>query len=245
MLTRLNQYLAKNTGISRRQADELISKSKVKINGKIAELGQKVDEEKDNIEVVEKWATKKVDAQKVVDTTILFYKPIFCLTTRKDPQGRKTIYDFLPHSYHNLKPAGRLDYMSEGLLIMSNDGKLINELTHPKYESNKSYIVGLNQPLTSIQIDQAKSGNMEIDEYQINPVLITELGQGAKEKFTYLGLDKKLSWYHFELSEGRNNQIRKMCEFFNKKVVRLIRSKQGEYGLDAGLYKSKTLEIKV
>ena len=243
MLSRLNQYLAKNTGISRRQADELISKSKVKINGVVATLGQKVDEEKDVVEMVEKWSTKKVDAQKDAETTILFYKPIFCLTTRKDPQKRKTIYDFLPHQYHNLKPAGRLDYMSEGLLIMSNDGNLINELTHPKYESDKRYIVGLNQPLTSHQVAQASSGKMEIDEYEINPVIITELSSTARAKFDYLGLDKKLAWYHFELSEGRNNQIRKMCEFFNKKVVRLIRSKQGEYELDSQLYKSKFFEI--
>jgi 23S rRNA pseudouridine2605 synthase len=243
MLSRLNQYLAKSTGISRRQADELISKSKIKVNGKIAELGQKVDEEKDNVEVVEKWATKKVEAQKVTETTILFYKPIFALTTRKDPQKRKTIYDFLPHNYHNLKPAGRLDYMSEGLLIMSNNGHLIDELTHPKFESEKRYIVGLNQPLTSHQIAQASSGKMEIDEYKINPVIITEMSPQAKSKFDYLGLDKKLSWYHFELSEGRNNQIRKMCEFFNKKVVRLIRTKQGEYELDAELYRNKFFEI--
>ncbi len=243
MLSRLNQYLAKNTGISRRQADELISKSKVKLNGKIAVLGQKVDEKKDVVEMVEKWATKKVEAQKEVESTILFYKPIFALTTRRDPQKRKTIYDFLPHSYHNLKPAGRLDYMSEGLLIMSNDGNLINKLTHPKYESDKSYIVGLNQPLTSHQIAQASSGKMEIDDYQINPVIITEMSSQAKIKFDYLGLDKKLAWYHFELTEGRNNQIRKMCEFFNKKVVRLIRTKQGEYELDAELYKSKFIEV--
>jgi 23S rRNA pseudouridine2605 synthase len=243
MIIRLNQYLAKSTGISRRQADELISKSKIKVNGKIAELGQKVDEEKDNVEVVEKWATKKVEAQKVAETTILFYKPIFALTTRKDPQKRKTIYEFLPHNYHNLKPAGRLDYMSEGLLIMSNNGHLIDELTHPKFESEKRYIVGLNQPLTSHQIAQASSGKMEIDEYEINPVIITEMSQQAKSKFDYLGLDKKLSWYHFELSEGRNNQIRKMCEFFNKKVVRLIRTEQGEYELDAELYRNKFFEI--
>jgi 23S rRNA pseudouridine2605 synthase len=243
MLSRLNQYLAKNTGISRRQADEMIGSNKVKINGVIATLGQKVDEEKDKVEVVEKWATKKIEAQQIAVQTIVFYKPIFSLTTRKDPQGRKTIYDFLPHHLHNLKPAGRLDYMSEGLLIMSNNGDLINELTHPRYESDKSYLVGLNQSLTSVQLAQASSGKMEIDGYEINPVIITELSSTGRSKFDYLGLNSKLYWYRFDLSEGRNNQIRKMCEFFNKRVVRLIRTKQGQYELTQSLYKNKFEEV--
>jgi 23S rRNA pseudouridine2605 synthase len=242
---RLNQYIAKYQGISRRLADQLITDGRVLINQNLAILGQQVDEAKDIIEINSsnklKSKTLTIDPKTFEDQTILFYKPIFCLTTRYDPQKRKTIYDFLPKQFGDLKTAGRLDYMSEGLLILSNNGHLIDNLTHPRNEHIKKYLVGVNQKLTPEFIKVAQSGKMEIDEYTLNEVKITPLDKETHAKFAYLKLQPSLTWYKFDLSEGRNNQIRKMVESFGQKVQRLIRVEQGQYQISQQLMEQKYL----
>jgi 23S rRNA pseudouridine2605 synthase len=240
---RLNQYIAKYQSISRRHADELISDAKVFVNDVPAVLGQQIDETKDVV-VIQKYkdpskGSVEIQPETFQKQTVLFYKPIFCLTTRFDPQKRKIIYDFLPKQFFGLKPAGRLDYMSEGLLILSNDGELINQLTHPKNEHTKSYLVGVNQKLSSEFLKIAKSGSMEIDEYQLNEVQIEPLDKTEHLTYSYLKLNHDLHWYKFILSEGRNNQIRKMVEAFDMRVQRLIRIQQGEYELTKELFESK------
>jgi 23S rRNA pseudouridine2605 synthase len=161
------------------------------------------------------------------------------LTTRYDPQKRKTIYNFLPKQFEDLKNAGRLDYMSEGLLILSNDGVLIDNLTHPRNEHIKKYLVGVVQKLSPDFIKIAQSGQMEIDEYILNEVKITPLDKTLYAKYNYLKLQSNLSWYQFDLSEGRNNQIRKMVESFGQKVQRLIRIEQGDYKISPELVEQK------
>jgi 23S rRNA pseudouridine2605 synthase len=244
---RLNQYIAKYQGISRRLADQLIIDGRVLINQNIATLGQQVDETKDTIEISSSNKLKPkiltIDPKTFENQTIIFYKPIFCLTTRYDPQKRKTIYDFLPKQFGDLKTAGRLDYMSEGLLILSNDGHLIDDLTHPRNEHIKKYLVGVNQKLTPEFIKVAQSGNMEIDEYTLNEVKITPLDKETHAKFSYLKLQPTLTWYQFDLSEGRNNQIRKMVESFGQKVQRLIRIEQGQYQISPQLMEQKFLIV--
>jgi 23S rRNA pseudouridine2605 synthase len=238
---RLNQYIAKYQGISRRLADQLITDGRVLINGNLAILGTQVDEAKDTIEVsaTNKSKTLVIDPVTFKQQTVLFYKPIFALTTRFDPQKRKTIYDFLPKQFDLLKPAGRLDYMSEGLLVLSNDGQLIDDLTHPRNEHIKKYLVGVNQKLSSEFMKVSQSGNMEIDEYRLNEVVIKPLDKETHAKFKYLKLNESLHWYEFALSEGRNNQIRKMVESFGQKVQRLIRTEQGQYQISQNLLESK------
>jgi 23S rRNA pseudouridine2605 synthase len=240
---RLNQYIAKYQSISRRHADVLISDAKVFVNDQLAVLGQQIDETKDVV-VIQKFKDPskgrvEIQPETFRKQTVLFYKPIFCLTTRFEPQKRKIIYDFLPKQFFGLKPAGRLDYMSEGLLILSNDGELIDQLTHPKNEHTKSYLVGVNQKLGSDFLKVAKSGSMEIDEYQLNEVQIDPLDKTEHLTYSYLKLNHDLHWYKFVLSEGRNNQIRKMVEAFGLRVQRLIRIQQGEYTLDKELFENK------
>ncbi len=240
---RLNQYIAKYQSISRRHADELISDVKVFVNSLPAVLGQQIDETKDLV-VIQKFKdpTKgsiEIQPKTFCKQTVLFYKPIFCLTTRFDPQKRKIIYDFLPKQFFNLKPAGRLDYMSEGLLILSNDGELIDDLTHPKNQHTKSYLVGVNQKLGSNFLKVAKSGSMEIDDYQLNQVNIEPLDKTEHSSYSYLKLNHDLHWYKFVLTEGRNNQIRKMVEAFGLRVQRLIRIQQGQYSLTQELFTDK------
>jgi 23S rRNA pseudouridine2605 synthase len=225
---RLNQYIAKATGISRRKADEEIKSKKVKVNGSVGELSHQVVSS-DAIEYYDGKHWKSIAAGSQEATVLLMYKPPRVVTTRSDPEGRKTIYDLLPREYEGYKSAGRLDYMSEGLLVLSSNGHLILSLTHPKFKTKKTYLVGLSKPLSASDISQAGSGSMVIDDYQLNPVQITKVPQG---KFDFLRLDSNLAWYQFTLTEGRNRQIRKMMQQINKPVIRLIRVGHGIFNLN-------------
>ena len=235
---RLNQFLGKNLGISRREADEWIEKSLVRVDNQSAVLGQKITEQQE-VEAFLNNHWQNLN-QNLKNTTILFYKPIFCLTTRSDPQKRKTIYNFLPKKYYNLKPAGRLDYMSEGLLILSNNGNLIQQITHPKFNHTKEYLVALKTEFDKNLQKKLKIG-VELDNYLLNPVEV-ELFKNF-EKFKYLKLNPDYCWYKFTLTEGRQNQIRRICELSNQKVLRLIRIKHWKFTVDQNLYKQKFKEV--
>jgi pseudouridine synthase len=166
------------------------------------------------------------------------YKPIFCVTTRVDEVKRKTIYDFLPKSFLELKSAGRLDYMSEGLLVLSNDGDLIHKLTHPSNETKKVYLVGIKGSFKLKEIKEMEEG-ITIEKYKLNPVKVEKY---TGDKYEYLRLQPSFTWYIFTLTEGRNNQIRKMTEYFGLKVQRLIRIEHGSYKLTKDLYKNRWLD---
>jgi 23S rRNA pseudouridine2605 synthase len=232
---RINKYLAQHMGISRRQADELIKRGEVKRNGTVAELNNQV-EEQDNIEVLMKMQWKNIGGTEL--KTAVIYKSIFTVTTREDEENRATIYERISPEYRSLKSAGRLDYMSEGLLVLSNDGDLIFRLTHPKNETKKVYLVSLIDPFDKKDIDLMKKG-FELEGYNLNPVVVTDYDG----KYEYLKLDSRKFWYYFTLTEGRNNQIRKMCMLLGKKVARLIRVEHGEFILTPELYEKKVLDI--
>lgn len=240
---RLNKFIAQNfPKLSRRKADEMVSKSQVKINDQTALLGDQV-ENGDKVEIFNqgKWQILTLEETK----SIVFYKPIFCLTTKHDPQRRKTIYDFLPPKYENLKPAGRLDYMSEGILVLSSDGDFIQELTHPSGEKTKTYFVQLNSTLTTSDIELLKKG-LVIDEYRLKPMIVKAASAKDLQNYKFLNLSSKNNnkpWYVFELQEGRNNQIRKTMAIMHKKVLRLVRVQQGKYQLTQELYNLKYMEI--
>ncbi len=236
---RLNQFLARSLGISRREGDSWVRQRKVRVDGQFGELFTQV-QEGCLVEVNHGTAWQRLDWPSD-NRTVLMYKPIFCVTTRSDPQKRKTIYDFLPKIYHNLKPAGRLDYMSEGLLVLSTDGDFLQKLTHPKFGGSKTYLVGLNTCFEQNEIEQMAEG-FELEGYQLNPIKVWQDCTLLK-KHDYLKLDSKTNWYFFELTEGRNQQIRKMCLNFGKKVCRLVRLKQGKFELTERLYQKKYLSV--
>ena len=229
---RLNQYIAKHTGISRRKADTLISYKEVKVNDEIAVLGTKVGE-LDKVEVLEGKNWKNISQNTDQSKVLLLYKPHKIMTTRDDPESRKTIYDLIPDEFQNYKSAGRLDFMSEGLLVLSQNGHLILSLTHPKFKTQKSYLVGLNYPLTDEQIEISGAGEIEIEDYLLNPVKITP---ADTKKHAYLNLQRNCYWYNFTLTEGRNRQIRKMARYFNNSVARLIRVSHGYFKLTSEIY---------
>lgn len=235
---RLNQYVAKLTGISRRKADSLIESGHVKVNQVIAELGVKVSET-DKIEVFEGKVWKNLSQNTESSKVVLMYKPKKVITTSDDPEGRKTIYDVIPKEFKSYKSAGRLDYLSEGLIILSQNGDLILSLTHPRFKTRKSYLVGMIKPLRPAQIKQAKSGVIEIEGYKLNSVTIEP---ADVYRYNYLKLETSLYWYNFILNEGRNRQIRKMATFFKNGVGRLIRVEHGPFSLTPEILKKGYLE---
>ncbi len=223
--------------MSRRQADTLIQKGFVECNGELGEFHQNISDS-DIVRIYEKSDWKTISTGSSTTQTLLFYKPIFCVTTHNDPQKRKTIFDHLPRQHSRLRPAGRLDYMSEGLLVLSSNGDLVHKLSHPSNETEKEYLVCLKYILKAAEIKEMERG-MVIDEYTLNPVKVEKFTDITS--FDYLKLDSKHFWYKFTLTEGRNNQIRQMTKKFGQEVVRLIRIKHGAYKMSYELYKNRFL----
>ena len=235
---RINQFLAHNLGLSRREVDKYIERGLVEVDGRLAEFfDQVLDESLIRVYYKNKWQEIKGDVHKV--SIALMYKPIFSVTTRSDPSKRKTIYDFVPKIWSHLKPAGRLDYMSEGLLVLTSDGELIQKITHARHTTQKIYLVGLKTPLSIKALKDFKIG-IELEDYQLNPVIVNKYSDNIYE---YLKPEKNYFWYYFVLTEGRNNQIRKMCALYGCQVNRLIRVEHGEFKLSPELYKERFLTI--
>ena len=202
---RLNKFIASSGICSRRKADELIAEGKVKINGKIiTELGTSVST-KDEV-IVE---GKKLNTPKL--TYIRYYKPAGYITTMDDEKGRKTIYDLLPEEVQTLKPVGRLDKDSTGLLIMTNDGDLINQLTHPSVKVPKVYRVVAEGKVT-IENLQTMADGIEIEK-----------GQIAYADSQIIDYESKNTVLEIVLYQGLNRQIRKMLDFVGHPVVSLKR----------------------
>ena len=215
---RLQKYLA-NSGIaSRRKAEEYILQGKVKVNGKVVtELGTKIIPEKDIIE----FEGKKVnnDIKKVY---VLLNKPIDYVTTVKDQFDRKTVIDIVKNAGKNLIPVGRLDMYTSGALILTNDGDFIFHVTHPKHEVEKTYTVTLRGKATKEDVENLKQGVIIDEEYKTKP---------AKVRIMKIDEEKNISRLEIIIHEGKNRQVRKMCEAIGKKVIALHRSKIGNIGV--------------
>lgn len=222
---RLNKYIASSGLCSRRKADELIESGVVQINGKrITELGYLV-QPKDKVFV------KESLIHPVKHEYYRFYKPAGYITTADDEKGRKTIYDLLPETLHGLKPVGRLDKDSTGLLILTNDGDLINELTHPSVKVPKLYRVSVDGRITQNIIDEMYKG------IEIEP------NKTAYAQVEVLEADTKHTVMEILLYQGLNRQIRKMFEHFGLNVVSLKRIQHATLNLD-GLKRGEFKPIK-
>ena len=206
-MIRLNKYLSTAGVSSRREADRLIEQGRVKVNGKIVQiLGSKVEKNKDRIEVDGK--TVEVTQKKVY---VLLNKPPKFLVTLKDPFQRPTIKDLLPKLNTRLFPVGRLDFDSEGLLLMTNDGELTNRLIHPRYEIKKKYLVKIKGHPEKVQISKLERG-IPIDGKKTAPAKIFPVSSSPKR-----------SLYEVELHEGRKREIRRMFEAIGFQVILLRR----------------------
>lgn len=223
--TRLNKYIASSGLCSRRKADELIESGVVFVNGKkVTELGYGV-EAKDKV-FVNNQLVRPVKHQ-----YYRFYKPAGYITTSEDENGRKTIYDILPENLHHLKPVGRLDRESTGLIILTNDGDLINELTHPSVHVPKLYKVAINGKITQNDIDKMHKG-IEIEPDKI-----------AYAEVDVTAIDNSHTEMEVMLYQGMNRQIRKMFASLGFEVLTLKRVQHAIFNLD-GLKRGEFKPIK-
>lgn len=212
---RINKYLAECGVASRRAADKLIAEGHVSVNGKkMTELGYDVAVENDTV---------LVDGKRIRPvaryTYLMLYKPKGCICTTKDELGRKTVYDYV-RTDKKLDCVGRLDYDSEGLLLLTNDGELLHRLTHPKYEIEKTYIVKIEGALSEDEVAQWQKGLMLEDGTKTGPVGVKVLGE-----------ENNLTRLEVVLREGKNREIRRMAEALGKNVVFLKRVALGNLKL--------------
>jgi pseudouridine synthase len=208
---RLNKFIAQNSRYSRRSADELITAGKVKINDSTASLGQEVGA---NDEV-------SVNGQKIISSdnsavTIKLNKPAGYICSR-DGQGSPTIYELLPKELQHLNYAGRLDKDSSGLLVMTSDGDLINDLSHPRHQKIKIYEVSLSKPLQPLHQQMIADIGIDLND--------------GKSQFYIEKTDDSSKNLRIKMSEGRNRQIRRTFESLGYKVSRLHRTDFGPYKL--------------
>lgn len=215
MKVRLNKFLASCGAASRRGADELISSGRVRINSiVVTELGKMVETDNDTVTL----DGKKVEPVSKM-TYIMLYKPKGCITSLRDEKGRKTVYDYLDVEVPHLVPVGRLDYDTEGLLLLTNDGELVNRLAHPSGEVPKSYLVRAEGEFPEHILAKLRKG-VEIDGVKTKRSKVKLLEQGEKEAKLLV-----------TITEGRNRQVRRMFEAVERNVVFLKRVAIGDLRL--------------
>ena len=213
---RLQKYMADAGIMSRRAAEEEIKNGNVSVNGHVAELGMKIDPRNDVIA----YRGKRIRYEKKEYTYIIMNKPRGYLCSTTDDRGRKCVTDLLDGVDARVYPVGRLDLVSEGILLLTDDGELKNRLTHPKHTIGKVYRVKVAEKVSDEQMEILTS-ELVIDGYKIQPVTVTITGE-----------DESGTVLKMTLFEGRNRQIRKMCETANLTVKRLSRISIGNLKLD-------------
>ena len=209
---RINKYLAGAGVAARRKIDEMIEKGKVRVNGKKAVLGLKVDPEVDEIEVDgEKISGGSLKVEKLY---IILNKPRGVVSTVTDTHERKTVLDYI-ESDKRLYPVGRLDYESEGLILLTNDGDLANKLMHPRYHIPKTYLVSVIGGLGDKKLYALRNG-VRLTDGKTAPAVVEIVSKGGRQ-----------TTLKMVISEGRNRQIRRMAEKLHLHVSKLKRVEIG------------------
>ena len=213
---RLQKFLANSGVASRRKCEELILDGKVSVNGQIVkELGTKVNPAVDKVEYC---GNPVFSSNKFV--YILLNKPIGYVTTAKDQFDRDSVLDLVKVK-ERVVPVGRLDMYTSGALILTNDGDFVYKVTHPKHEITKTYTVTVRGVIENDAVEKLRNG-VEIEDYKTRP---------AKVKILKTDEEKNISRLEITIHEGKNRQVRKMCEAVGSKVVALHRSKIGDIGV--------------
>lgn len=206
---RLNKAIAKTGFCSRRDADQLIAEGRVKLNGQVVRDFGVLVSDKDKLMVDNKPLSVKEY------TYVAMYKPFGIVTTCQDEKSRETIIDLLPANLSHLRPVGRLDLASEGLMILTNDGELTQKLTHPSMHTDKRYEVTVKGRMAKEDLKLMASG-VELDDGITKPAKVRQIAQATKPTTT--------TTFELVISEGRNRQIRRMCEMLGYRVIRLLRT---------------------
>ena len=215
MEIRLQKYFTDCGVLSRRAAEAEIAAGRVRVNGEVAQIGAKIDPAKDTVT----YKGKVVEAKTERGIYVMLNKPRGYVTTMSDDRGRKCITELISDIEERVYPVGRLDMDSDGLLLLTNDGELTNFLTHPKHEIGKVYHVKVKGKLTGDQIREVGKP-IEIDGMETKPVRVT-----------LVSTDRDSSTLEMTLFEGRNRQIRRMCEARGIEILRLCRISIGEIAL--------------
>lgn len=230
MEVRLQKYLADAGVASRRKAEELIAQGKVKVNGKVVtEMGCKVDPKKDEVTYLD----QKIDTKETTMVYIMLHKPVGYVTTAKEQFGRPAVVDLVKGVKARIFPVGRLDYDTSGLLLLTNDGDLTYKLTHPKHDVDKTYIAKLYGIPDAGALQKFRRG-VTIDGVKTKPAKIQIID---KDK------DGRFCTAEIIIHEGRNRQVRKMCEAIKHPVAQLQRVATGNLklgGLPKGKYRHLT-----
>jgi 23S rRNA pseudouridine2605 synthase len=220
---RLQRILAERGIGSRRACEELIGAGRVTVNGEVAILGRRIDVDIDLVEV---------DGEAIgVRPDLVYYllnKPVGVITTSDDPHGRETVLELVP-AEPRVYPVGRLDLDSEGLLLITNDGALTHRLTHPSFGVEKEYLVEVRGELTDAELRRLRTG-VELDDGMTAPA---KVGQPQP------------SLLRVTIHEGRNRQVRRMCDAVGHPVVRLVRTRIGplrDPALKPGTWRSLTID---
>jgi pseudouridine synthase len=214
---RLQKVLSQAGVTSRRKAESLILQGRVSVNGQVVrELGAKAVWGRDEIQVDGKRI--KPSAEKLV---LALFKPRRCVTTLRDPQGRRTVTDFLDHVPSRVYPVGRLDYDAEGLLLFTNDGELAHRLQHPRYKVAKTYLAKVRGKPSEKALTRLQQG-VKLDDGVTSPA---EVGVVQEEE--------KATWISLTLREGRYHQVKRMCVAVGYPVLRLRRTTVGPIKLGA------------
>ncbi len=209
MKSRIQKIIAQEGIYSRRAVERLIDERKVKVNGVIVTTkGLLIDPTRERIQIDGKAFHYKPQQELIA---ILLNKPRHVMVTRSDPEGRTTVYDVLPKEFAHLKPVGRLDFNTQGALILTNDGDLILKLTHPRYEQQKIYEVKLSSHPDEKQLNRLRHGVI-LDGERTLPAQIDVLDNNPSSCLL-----------RFVLREGKNRQIRRMCEVVGLTVKELKR----------------------
>ena len=225
---RINKFLSSLGIASRRAIDKYIEEGRIKVNGIIASTGIDVTEE-DEIYI----DNKKIETSRIEEKVyFMLNKPLEVLSASSDDRGRKTVVDLIKTD-KRIFPIGRLDYMTSGLILLTNDGELFNRLVHPKSEIYKKYYIKVFGEVKKEEIEELKKG------------VLLEDGKTLPAKVSGIKYDKNKTSMYISIREGRNRQIRRMIEKFGYKVLMLRREKIGELSLGdlkEGKYRELTRE---
>ena len=212
---RLQKFLAENGVASRRKSEELIERGKVRVNGHPAQLGDKVDPKRDIVTV----SGERIEPVASGNVYIMLNKPRGYVTTMSDEMGRKCVAELVAEVEERIFPVGRLDKDSEGLLLSTNDGEFANMMTHPSMHISKTYRVTVKPAADEEQLVALSSG-VEIDGRKTMPASVQVMSE-----------DRDRSVLQITIHEGRNRQIRKMCEAVGLETIRLKRISMGSLKL--------------